>query len=791
MTKKAYYFAAAKPVNPDKHNPVCCVEEFDEGAKEITTSACRYTITAHEGGRLFIFLARQGAGSNQINNIATWLSINRNAREIQKSRLDIWGSYTILSENLIRRRYQGFELDWHPAMYRCMNPNNGFYFNNNLAPSNENPISICEILANIDPLWLTPDSDIGTQGCPCLTAEHLDSQLLNIIKKQVIPEINSVLEHEIQADADTNASTNALCAWLQYTGRGYSMTTIRKALFGPTHTVKPNSADKTLFSKYAFVKEEDMLLFKNNGTTYELPFFNGKFNPAPEALELMRADFDRKLEKQLKAADAIIDKFYASVTRNVVPIKTMEEELEAALPSFLQAKAVMALDRYKATREDPWTVSKAYLEIDWGGDHEPYNFYTHGVGIIQKYAAKLAKQAPAYSNTDETAHHFVPLAIDKNYSPSAKPGLLEVSALAKWCSIHTKTELDAYFLGAWLYKCAKQGSGGRQVLWLVNPGQCGTSTYVNYIYRSVDGSGAIYTRDETDGGFFGQSIMGRKICAFVDIHSKPLNLLRNILNFTEAEVLTTNVKNRAFATFTARGLKVMVATNERLSFDEDLAWATSRVFPVEVCKAEGPIIPMGEMLDRLQATQDANIKWSERCYQHLEYYGYITGHDFMRIGASEYEERVQKGVQVAAPLFTDPVEGSRAIAEANMNAVSDDFINFYERELKEDSEDLMRKTWALVKPKLPVFDGEIYVNSRLLVNAIMNYEAALTDGYDAVEDYIEKLQKMERPMLMLEAQRIIRLVKDQSWAKFKLSYESKKEKTEKIGQFGKGYKLNS
>ena len=341
--------------------------------------------------------------------------------------------------------------------------------------------------------------------------------------------------------------------------------------------------------------------------------------------------------------------------------------------------------------------------------------------------------------------------------------------------MHTLCKLDCMFLGAWLYKSVKENSGGRQVLWLVNPGNCGTSTFVNYIYRSVDGSGTIYTRDETESGFFGQSIMGKKICAFVDIHSRPMNLLRNILNFTEAEVLTTNVKNRNFATFTARGLKVMVATNEKLSFDEELAWATSRVFPLQVKRADGQSIAMGDVIQRLLSTQEANLKWASECYKHLEYYGYISGNDFTRVGASEYESRVQSGIKVNPPEYDTTEEQSREQANANMEAVDDRFINFYAREVKEDLEDLRRRAWNAVKDKLPKVLGVTCVNGRILADCLLAHDAMCTDGYDALEDFFDGIQKNGRENAIKEAQTILALVKESTWVQKRVFADSRQE----------------
>lgn len=772
---KAYVFGASKPLSTENIDPVCVIEEFDEGAKELHVMDCGYDIVAHEGANIFIFLSSEGRTQNGVNNISTWLSINRNAREAKKSKIPVYASYCINVSELFRhsRNAEAFELDWHPEFYKDLKVENGFNFGDNVGPE-LGTVSVCDILANIPTLWVYGDRDFGSKPCHPMTAAHMHSQLINVIKKQVLPVINSRVERDIQADADTNATTNALMSWLNCTERGYLTTTARKALFGPTHTVKPNAIDRGLFSKFYYVESEELLLFKDKEQTFELPYYNGKFNVSNAAMEAIRADFDAKMGRCLKTADAILDKFYASVSRGLTPIETMEEALEKALPSFLQASAMLAIDRYKAGKDDPWTVAKAYLEIDWDANHSAYNFYSHGINIIQKYASRLAAPAEAYSNTDPSAHHYVPLIEDPDYNPILTPSIQD-SSLAKWCTLHTYTTLDAMFLGAWLYKCVKEASGGRQVLWLVNPGNCGTSTFVNYIYRSVDGSGTLYTRDETESGFFGQSIMGKKICAFVDIHSRPMNLLRNILNFTEAEVLTTNVKNRNFATFTARGLKVMVATNEKLSFDEELAWATSRVFPLQVKRADGQSIAMGDVIQRLLNTQDANLKWAAECYKHLDYYGYISGNDFTRVGAGEYESRVQTGVKVNPPEYDTTEDQSREQANANMEAVDDRFINFYAREVKEDLENLRRRAWDAVKDKLPKVLGVTCVSGRLLADCLMAYDAMCSNGYDALEGFFEGIQKNGRENAIKEAQTILELVKEPTWAKRRVFEDSRQE----------------
>lgn len=775
MQEMHYIVSAAKPANPETYNPVCVVEEYKDGAKEMHVTDSGYDIVTHDGANIFIFLSKDGNVNNGANNISTWLSINRNAREAKKSKIPVYASYCISANRIFRhsRTAGAFELEWYPQFYKDLDNEKGFYFGDNIAPE-LGTVSICDILANVQTHWIYGDRDLGTERCPQMTAEHMHSQLINVIKKQVLPVINSGVERDVQADADTNASTNALMSWLRCTENGYLTTTVRKALFGPTHTVKPNATDRGLFSKFSYVESEELLLFKDGEQVFELPYFNGKFNISNAAMEAIRSDFDVKMERCLKTADAIIDKFYASVSKGLTPIETMEEALEKALPSFLQASAMLAIDRYKSGKDDPWTVSKAYLEIDWDANHSAYNFYSHGISIVQKYAPRLATPTKAYSNTDPNAHHYVPLIENPDYNPIISPSIQD-SSLAKWCTMHTLCKLDCMFLGAWLYKSVKENSGGRQVLWLVNPGNCGTSTFVNYIYRSVDGSGAIYTRDETESGFFGQSIMGKKICAFVDIHSRPMNLLRNILNFTEAEVLTTNVKNRNFATFTARGLKVMVATNEKLSFDEELAWATSRVFPLQVKRADGQSIAMGDVIQRLLSTQEANLKWAAECYKHLEYYGYISGNDFTRVGANEYEIRVQAGIKVNPPEYDTTEDQSREQANANMEAVDDRFINFYAREVKEDLECLRRRAWNAVKDKLPKVLGVTYVNGRILADCLLAHDAMCSDGYDALEGFFEKIQKGTREDAIKEAQTILALVKESTWVQKRVFADSRQE----------------
>lgn len=772
---KAYIFGASKPVSPEKINPVCVIEEFDEGAKEIHVQEGGYDIVAHDGGNVYIFLARSGNVSSGANNVSTWLSIYRNAKAAKKAEIPVHASFMTPTNRLVQRDRDGsYMLEWRPEFFNGMDNKKGFNFGGNVPPSNERPVSIAELLSALPERWVHGDSDIGSRRLDALTANYMSASLIREIQKNVIPEINKSAIQDCEAAADANANLNALSTWVQACVQGSGVSTVSKQLFGDTHAVMPNSADRTLFSRYTYIPEEETLLFRGDKETYEIPFFGGAYKPSSEAIEAMRADFDGKLTKMLKAADRVIDSYYAKASSGIYESETLEDSLENVLPSILQSKARLGIDRYKHDKESPWSVGKAYLVMYWTNDHEPYNFYIHGLSIITKYASKMAAVAEPYSNDNPKAHHYIPIHEDSEYNPIFTPSIQD-SSLAKWCMLHTYSTIDAMFLGAWLYKCVKKDSGGRQVLWLVNPGNCGTSTFVNYIYRSVDGSGTIYTRDETESGFFGQSIMGKKICAFVDIHSRPMNLLRNILNFTEAEVITTNVKNRNFATFTARGLKVMVATNEKLSFDEELAWATSRVFPLQVKRANGQSIAMSDVIQRLLSTQDANLKWAAECYKHLEYYGYISGNDFTRVGANEYESRVQSGIKVNPPEYDTTEDQSREQANANMEAVDDRFINFYAREVKEDLEDLRRRAWNAVKDKLPKVLGITCVNGRILADCLLAHDAMCSDGYDALEGFFEKIQKGTREDAIKEAQTILALVKEPKWAKRRVMETSNQE----------------
>ena len=772
---KAYIFGASKPLSTENPNRVCVIEEFDEGAKELHIQEGGYDIVAHEGGTIYVFLARSGNVNNGANNVSTWLSIYRNAKAAKKADIPVHASFVTQTDRLVQRDRNGsYMLEWYPQFYKDLNHEKGFYFGNNVPPSNEEPVSIAGLLSALPDYWVCGDRDLGTRRLDDLTAKYMSASLIREIQKNVIPEINKAAIQECDAAADANANLNALSTWVQACVQGSGVSTVSKQLFGDTHTVKPNSADRTLFSRYTYIPEEETLLFRGDKETYEIPFFGGSYKPSSDAIEEMRADFDGKLTNMLKAADRVIDSYYAKVAAGVYESETLENNLENVLPSILQSKARLGIDRYKHDKDSPWSVGKAYLMMYWTNEHEPYNFYIHGLNLITKYASKMAAVAEPYSNDNPDAHHYVPIREDSDYNPVLAPSFQE-SSVAKWCMLHTYSTIDAMFLGAWLYKCVKKNSGGRQVLWLVNPGNCGTSTFVNYIYRSVDGSGTLYTRDETESGFFGQSIMGKKICAFVDIHSRPMNLLRNILNFTEAEVLTTNVKNRNFATFTARGLKVMVATNEKLSFDEELAWATSRVFPLQVKRAVGQSIAMGDVIHRLLSTQDANLKWAAECYKHLEYYGYISGNDFTRVGASEYESRVQSGIKVNPPEYDTAEDQSREQANANMEAVDDRFINFYAREVKEDIEDLRRKAWNAVKDKLPKVLGATCVNGRILADGLLAHDAMCSDGYDALEGFFEGIQKNGRENAIKEAQAILSLVKEPTWAKRRVSEQSRQE----------------
>ena len=772
---KAYIFGASKPLSTENTDPVCVIEEFDEGAKELHVQDGGYDIVAHEGGNIYIFLARSGNVNSGVDNVSTWLSIYRNAKAAKKANIPVHASFMTTTNRLVQRDRSGsYMLEWYPEFYKNLSNKNGFEFGNSVPPSKEGPVSIAELLSAIPGRWVYGDRDTGSRKLDALTANYMSASLIREIQKNVIPEINKAAIQDCDAAADANANLNALSTWVQACVQGSGVSTVSKQLFGDTHTVKPNSADRTLFSRYTYIPEEETLLFRGDKETYEIPFFGGSYKPSSEAIEAMRADFDSKLTKMLKAADRVIDSYYAKVSAGVYESETLEDSLENVLPSVLQSKARLGIDRYKHDKDSPWSVGKAYLMMYWTNEHEPYNFYIHGLSLITKYAPKMASVAEPYSNDNLKAHHYIPLLEDPDYNPILSPSIQD-SALAKWCTLHTYTTLDAMFLGAWLYKCVKKGSGGRQVLWLVNPGNCGTSTFVNYIYRSVDGSGTIYTRDETESGFFGQSIMGKKICAFVDIHSRPMNLLRNILNFTEAEVLTTNVKNRNFATFTARGLKVMVATNEKLSFDEELAWATSRVFPLQVKRADGQSIAMGDVIQRLLNTQEANLKWAAECYKHLEYYGYISGNDFTRVGANEYESRVQAGIKVNPPEYDTTEDQSREQANANMEAVDDRFINFYAREVKEDLEYLRRRAWDAVKDKLPKVLGVTCVNGRILADCLMAHDAMCSDGYDALEGFFEGIQKNGRENAIKEAQTILAVVKESTWAKRKVFEGSRQE----------------
>lgn len=772
---KAYVFGASKPLSTEKINPVCVIEEFDEGAKELHIQEGGYDIVAHEGGNIYIFLARSGNVNSGVDNVSTWLSIYRNAKAAKKAEIPVHASFMTPTNRLVQRDRDGsYMLEWRPEFFNGMDNKKGFNFEGNVPPLNERPVSIAELLSALPERWVHGDSDIGSRRLDALTANYMSASLIREIQKNVIPEINKAAIQDCDAAADANANLNALSTWVQACVQGSGVSTVSKQLFGDTHTVKPNSADRTLFSRYTYIPEEETLLFRGDKETYEIPFFGGAYKPSSDAIEEMRADFDSKLTKMLKAADRVIDSYYAKVSAGIYESETLEDNLENVLPSILQSKARLGIDRYKHDKDSPWSVGKAYLMMYWTNDHEPYNFYIHGLSLITKYASKMATVAEPYSNDNPKAHHYVPIHEDAEYNPIFTPSIQD-SSLAKWCTLHTYTTLDAMFLGAWLYKCVKKGSGGRQVLWLVNPGNCGTSTFVNYIYRSVDGSGTLYTRDETESGFFGQSIMGKKICAFVDIHSRPMNLLRNILNFTEAEVLTTNVKNRNFATFTARGLKVMVATNEKLSFDEELAWATSRVFPLQVKRANGQSIAMGDVIQRLLNTQEANLKWAAECYKHLEYYGYISGNDFTRVGASEYESRVQSGIKVNPPEYDTTEDQSREQANANMEAVDDRFINFYAREVKEDLERLRRRAWDAVKDKLPKVLGVTCVNGAILADCLMAHDAMCSNGYDALEGFFEGVQKNGRENAIKEAQAILSLVKEPTWAKRRVVEQSRKE----------------
>ena len=772
---KAYVFGASKPLSTEKINPVCVIEEFDDGAKELHVQEGGYDIVAHDGGNVYIFLARSGNVNSGVDNVSTWLSIYRNARVAKKAEIPVHASFMTPTNRLVQRDRDGsYMLEWRPEFFNGMDNKKGFNFGGNVPPSNERPVSIAELLSALPERWVHGDSDIGSRRLDALTANYMSASLIREIQKHVIPEINKAAIQDCEAAADANANLNALSTWVQACVQGSGVSTVSKQLFGDTHTVKPNSADRTLFSRYTYIPEEETLLFRGDKETYEIPFFGGSYKPSSDAIEEMRADFDSKLTKMLRAADRVIDSYYAKVSAGIYESETLEDNLESVLPSILQSKARLGIDRYKHDKDSPWSVGKAYLMMYWTNDHEPYNFYIHGLSLITKYASKMAAVAEPYSNDNPKAHHYVPIHEDAEYNPILTPSIQD-SALAKWCTLHTYTTLDAMFLGAWLYKCVKKSSGGRQVLWLVNPGNCGTSTFVNYIYRSVDGSGTIYTRDETESGFFGQSIMGKKICAFVDIHSRPMNLLRNILNFTEAEVLTTNVKNRNFATFTARGLKVMVATNEKLSFDEELAWATSRVFPLQVKRASGQSIAMGDVIQRLLNTQEANLKWAAECYKHLDYYGYISGNDFTRVGANEYESRVQSGIKVNPPEYDTTEDQSREQANANMEAVDDRFINFYAREVKEDLEYLRRRAWDAVKDKLPKVLGVTCVNGRILADCLMAHDAMCSDGYDALEGFFDGIQKNGRENAIKEAQTILSLVKEPTWVQKRVFEDSRQE----------------
>ena len=772
---KAYIFGASKPLSTENTDPVCVIEEFDEGAKELHVQDGGYDIVAHEGGNIYIFLARSGNVNSGVDNVSTWLSIYRNAKAAKKANIPVHASFMTPTNRIVQRDRDGsYMLEWYPEFYNGMDNKKGFNFGSNVPPSNERPVSIAELLSSLPERWVYGDSDIGSRKLDALTANYMSASLIREIQKNVIPEINKAAIQDCEAAADANANLNALSTWVQACVQGSGVSMVSKQLFGDTHAVKPNSADRTLFSRYTYIPDEETLLFRGDKETYEIPFFGGAYKPSSDAIEEMRADFDSKLTKMLRAADRVIDSYYAKVSAGIYESETLEDNLESVLPSILQSKARLGIDRYKHDKDSPWSVGKAYLMMYWTNDHEPYNFYIHGLSLITKYASKMAAVAEPYSNDNPKAHHYVPIHEDAEYNPIITPSIQD-SSLAKWCTLHTYTTLDAMFLGAWLYKCVKKGSGGRQVLWLVNPGNCGTSTFVNYIYRSVDGSGTIYTRDETESGFFGQSIMGKKICAFVDIHSRPMNLLRNILNFTEAEVLTTNVKNRNFATFTARGLKVMVATNEKLSFDEELAWATSRVFPLQVKRASGQSIAMGDVIQRLLNTQEANLKWAAECYKHLDYYGYISGNDFTRVGANEYEIRVQAGIKVNSPEYDTTEEQSREQANANMEAVDDRFINFYAREVKEDLECLRRRAWNAVKDKLPKVLGVTCVNGRIMADCLLAHDAMCSDGYDALEGFFEKIQKGTREDAIKEAQTIIALVKEPKWAKRRVMETSNQE----------------
>lgn len=772
---KAYIFGASKPLSTENTDPVCVIEEFDEGAKELHVQDCGYDIVAHEGGNIYIFLARSGGVNSGVDNVSTWLSIYRNAKAAKKANIPVHASFVTQTNRLVQRDRSGsYMLEWYPEFYKNLSNKNGFEFGNSVPPSKEGPVSIAELLSAIPGRWVYGDRDMGSRKLDALTANYMSASLIREIQKNVIPEINKAAIQDCEAAADANANLNALSTWVQACVQGSGVSTVSKQLFGDTHAVMPNSADRTLFSRYTYIPEEETLLFRGEKETYEIPFFGGAYKPSPDAMEEMREDFDGKLTKMLKAADRVIDTYYAKASSGIYESETLEERLENVLPSILQSKARLGIDRYKHDKESPWSVGKAYLMMYWTNDHEPYNFYIHGISLITKYAPKMAATAEPYSNDNPKAHHYIPIVENNDYNPIIAPPIQD-SSLAKWCMLHTYSTIDAMFLGAWLYKCVKKDSGGRQVLWLVNPGNCGTSTFVNYIYRSVDGSGTLYTRDETESGFFGQSIMGKKICAFVDIHSRPMNLLRNILNFTEAEVLTTNVKNRNFATFTARGLKVMVATNEKLSFDEELAWATSRVFPLQVKRADGQSIAMGDVIHRLLSTQEANLKWAAECYKHLEYYGYISGNDFTRVGASEYESRVQAGIKVNPPEYETTEDQSREQANANMEAVDDRFINFYAREVKEDIEDLRRRAWNAVKDKLPRVSGVACVNGRILADCLMAHDAMCSDGYDALEGFFEKIQKGTREDAIKEAQTILALVRESTWVQKRVFADSRQE----------------
>ena len=71
--------------------------------------------------------------------------------------------------------------------------------------------------------------------------------------------------------------------------------------------------------------------------------------------------------------------------------------------------------------------------------------------------------------------------------------------------------------------------------------------------------------------------------------------------------------------------------------------------------------------------------------------------------------------------------------------------------------------------------GVTCVNGAILADCLMAHDAMCSDGYDALEGFFDGIQKNGRENAIKEAQAILSLVKEPSWAKRRVMDNSRQE----------------